>query len=101
MNCRPKPYARPCLAPKVTPQTLHMEASHVDTTTTPLMTIGRFSKASRLSLKALRLYDALGLLPPAKVDEETCFRYYQESQLASARLIAMLRRLRHAAQRDR
>lgn len=29
-----------------------------------LLTIGAFAKASRLSPKALRLYDELGLLPP-------------------------------------
>jgi hypothetical protein len=40
-------------------------------TSEALMGIGAFSKASRLSLKALRLYDALGLLSPAKVDEES------------------------------
>ena len=57
------------------------------------MGIGNFSKASRLSLKALRLYDALGLLSPAKVDEESGYRYYHESQLAPAGLIVMLRRL--------
>lgn len=68
-----------------------MAAEHVNTTA--LMTIGRFSKASRLSLKALRLYDALGLLPPVSIDEETGYRYYHESQLTTARLIAMLRQL--------
>lgn len=57
------------------------------------MPIGRFSRASRLSLKALRLYDALGLLPPAKVDEQSGYRYYEESQLDAARLIAMLRQI--------
>lgn len=58
-----------------------------------MMSIGHFSRASRLSLKALRLYDSLGLLPPARVDDETGYRYYEESQLARARLIAMLRQL--------
>ena len=41
-----------------------------DPTEAELLTIGRFSKASRLSLKALRLYDAQGLLPPAMVDDD-------------------------------
>jgi DNA-binding transcriptional MerR regulator len=68
-----------------------MAAERVNTAV--LMTIGRFSKASRLSLKALRLYDALGLLPPASIDEDTGYRYYHESQLTTARLIAMLRQL--------
>jgi PPM family protein phosphatase len=33
-----------------------------------LLTIGAFAKASRLSPKALRLYDELGLLVPALTD---------------------------------
>jgi PPM family protein phosphatase len=31
-----------------------------------LMGIGKFARLSRLSPKALRLYDELGLLPPAE-----------------------------------
>ena len=34
------------------------------------MTIGEFARRSRLSAKALRLYDELGLLPPARVSED-------------------------------
>ena len=33
-----------------------------------LLTIGEFARLARLSQKALRLYDELGLLPPAKVE---------------------------------
>ena len=58
-----------------------------------LMTIGRFSRAARLSLKALRLYDALSLLPPAYVDPASGYRYYREAQLREAKLISLLRRL--------
>ena len=58
-----------------------------------LLTIGVFARRSRLSPKALRLYDRLGLLMPAHVDEENGYRRYRESQLETARLIAMLRRL--------
>jgi PPM family protein phosphatase len=58
-----------------------------------LLTIGEFARASRLSPKALRLYDELGLLPPARVDEWSGYRYYAPSQLEPARLIAWLRRL--------
>ena len=32
-----------------------------------LLTIGEFARAARLSPKALRLYDELGLLRPARV----------------------------------
>ena len=57
------------------------------------MSIGEFARRSRLSPKALRLYDELGLLPPARVDEDSGYRYYTESQLDRAQLIAALRQL--------
>lgn len=57
------------------------------------LTIGVFARRSRLSMKALRLYDRLELLIPADVDPENGYRRYRESQLATARLIVMLRRL--------
>ena len=58
-----------------------------------LLTIGEFARASRLSPKALRLYDDLGLLPPFRVDQWSGYRYYAPSQLERARLVAWLRRL--------
>ena len=58
-----------------------------------LMTIGAFAERTRLSPKALRLYDRLGLLPPAKTDPASGYRLYGEDQVASAQLIALLRRL--------
>lgn len=58
-----------------------------------LLTIGAFAKASRLSPKALRLYDQLGLLTPARVDPVTGYRLYAPDQLDQARLVAWLRRL--------
>ena len=57
------------------------------------MSIGEFSRRSRLSAKALRLYDGLGLLPPARVDEDSGYRFYELGQLKQARLIAALRQL--------
>ncbi|CAL9349526.1 MerR family transcriptional regulator [Streptomyces sp. enrichment culture] len=60
---------------------------------TELLTIGAFAKASRLSPKALRLYDELGLLPPARVDPVTGYRRYAPEQVERARLVAWLRRL--------
>jgi DNA-binding transcriptional MerR regulator len=59
----------------------------------PLLSIGVFSRRSRLSMKALRLYDRKGLLTPADVDPDTGYRRYRESQLTTARLVVMLRRL--------
>jgi DNA-binding transcriptional MerR regulator len=58
-----------------------------------MVSIGEFSRLSRLSPKALRLYDELGLLRPAQVDPETGYRWYTAAQLEDARLVAGLRRL--------
>jgi protein phosphatase len=58
-----------------------------------LLTIGAFARASRLSPKALRLYDDLGLLRPAHVDPQSGYRWYHPGQLERARLVAWLRRL--------
>lgn len=58
-----------------------------------LMTIGAFARQTRLSLKALRLYDELRLLPPASVDDSNGYRYYHAQQVERARLIGLLRRL--------
>lgn len=60
---------------------------------TEMLTIGAFAKACRLSPKALRLYDELDLLRPARVDPDTGYRYYAAEQLEQARLVAWLRRL--------
>lgn len=57
------------------------------------LTISAFAAASRLSLKALRLYGELDLLPPARVDAETGYRYYSPAQLPGAQLISLLRQL--------
>jgi PPM family protein phosphatase len=57
------------------------------------LTIGAFARASRLSPKALRLYDDLGLLRPARVDPVNGYRFYAPAQLERARLVAWLRRL--------
>lgn len=57
------------------------------------MSISAFARRSLLSPKALRLYDDSGLLRPERVDPQTGYRYYDESQLEQARLISLLRRL--------
>jgi protein phosphatase len=58
-----------------------------------VLTIGEFARAARLSPKALRLYDELGLLTPARVDPVSGYRFYEPGQLERARLVAWLRRL--------
>jgi DNA-binding transcriptional MerR regulator len=67
---------------------MSMRSEHVEQ-----MSIGEFARQSRLSAKALRLYDELGLLPPAQVDEGSGYRFYEPGQLKQARLIAALRQL--------
>ena len=56
-----------------------------------LIPIGQFAQASRLSQKALRLYDENGLLPPALVHPESGYRFYRLAQLRDATLIGLLR----------
>ena len=46
-----------------------------------MIRIGDFSKLSRVSIKALRLYDEMGLLKPVDVDRFTGYRYYEFNQL--------------------
>ncbi|MER6327783.1 MerR family transcriptional regulator [Streptomyces sp. NPDC001034] len=58
-----------------------------------LLTIGAFAARARLSAKALRLYDRLGLLAPAYVDASSGYRYYRAGQVERARLVALLRQL--------
>jgi PPM family protein phosphatase len=58
-----------------------------------LMTIGDFAARTRLSAKALRLYDRLGLLRPAQTDPVSGYRRYSADQVETARLVGLLRRL--------
>jgi len=58
-----------------------------------VVTIGEFARLTRLSPKALRLYDELGLLPPARVDPDSGYRLYEPGQLERARLVASLRQI--------
>ncbi len=60
---------------------------------TGLMPIGVFARATRLSIRALRNYDRLGLLVPACVDPDTGYRRYSVDQFPSAGLIRRLREL--------
>ena len=56
-----------------------------------MLTIGEFARETGLTAKALRLYDDLGLLAPADVDDRTGYRYYAPDQVDCARLVARLR----------
>lgn len=56
-----------------------------------ILTIGQFGQLSQLSRKALRLYNDRGLLPPARIDPDSGYRYYTRAQVAMARRIRLLR----------
>ncbi len=53
--------------------------------------IGRFAQITRLTIKALHIYDAIGLLRPVFVDGDSGYRYYSITQLTMARKIRLLR----------
>lgn len=53
--------------------------------------IGEFSKITFLTVKALRYYDDIGLLIPAKTDEETNYRYYDDDNFRKAMYIKLLK----------
>src|SRR5512133_447265 len=56
-----------------------------------LLSIGTFANLTRLSIKALRLYDELGILQPAHIDPQTGYRYYGSDQILEARMIRNMR----------
>ncbi|HML49958.1 MAG TPA: GyrI-like domain-containing protein [Propionicimonas sp.] len=58
-----------------------------------LIQIGRFSRVTRLSVKALRRYADEGLLVPAHIDASSGYRYYTYEQARDAELIRVLRSL--------
>ncbi len=58
-----------------------------------LTPIGGFARLARLTVKALRHYDAEGLLRPARVDPHSGYRYYRIDQVPVATTIAQLRAL--------
>ena len=55
--------------------------------------IGGFATLSRVSVKALRYYDEIGLLEPSYVDRFTGYRYYLADQLPRLNRILALRDL--------
>jgi DNA-binding transcriptional MerR regulator len=61
--------------------------------TEELLPIGRFARLTGLTVKALRHYDEVGLLKPARVDEWTGYRFYTRDQEEDAVAIRRLREL--------
>lgn len=58
-----------------------------------MLKIGDFSRLSRVTVKALRYYDELGLLKPSFVDPFTGYRYYRATQLPRLNRILALKDL--------
>jgi DNA-binding transcriptional MerR regulator/DNA gyrase inhibitor GyrI len=58
-----------------------------------MFSIGEFSKITGLSVKTLRFYHEQGLLAPSSIDDQTGYRYYDDSKVEVARMIAQLRSL--------
>lgn len=58
-----------------------------------MLSIGDFARHGGVSLRVLRHYDAIGLLPPARVDAESGHRWYAAAQLERLNRILVLRDL--------
>lgn len=57
------------------------------------MRIGVFARLGRVSVKALRHYEAVGLLKPARIDPATGYRHYETGQLDTLHRLMVLRAL--------
>lgn len=58
-----------------------------------MLRIGDFSQLGQVSVRTLRLYDELGLLKPAHIDQFTDYRYYSMEQLPRLNRILALKDL--------
>jgi effector-binding domain-containing protein len=56
-----------------------------------MIRIGDFSRLTRVTVKALRHYDTLGLFKPVFVDEESGYRYYAAAQLPDLHRVLALK----------
>ena len=65
----------------------------MSTSSSRLLSIGEFAAATQLSQKALRIYDDQRLLPPARIDALTGYRYYSSEQVPLGRLVRTLREM--------
>ena len=57
------------------------------------MKIGEFAAFSYVSIRALRLYDRMGLLRPSQVDTESSYRYYLPDQLQTLNTILSFKKV--------
>lgn len=58
-----------------------------------MLAIGEFSRLTHLSVRTLRRYHELGLIPPATVDAASGYRYYSAEQIPTAQVVHRLREL--------
>ena len=58
-----------------------------------MFTIGDFSRASGLTVKALHFYHEQGILVPAHIDTDNGYRYYSTEQLETGLVIVKLKEL--------
>jgi DNA-binding transcriptional MerR regulator len=56
-----------------------------------LLSIGEFSRLSRISIRMLRYYDERGVLHPTETDPSTGYRFYSAELLGTAYRICTLR----------
>ena len=58
-----------------------------------LMRIGEIAAFFNVSVKAMRVYEKMGILKPVKVDEKTGYRYYTANQVKQLDAVLELREL--------
>jgi DNA-binding transcriptional MerR regulator len=58
-----------------------------------MFSVGEFARIGTVSVRTLRHYDEIGLLPPARVDPETGYRCYSPAQLEQLNRIVALKEL--------
>src|SRR4051812_21515315 len=58
-----------------------------------MFSIGDFARLGRVSVRMLRHYDAIGLLPPAAVDPSSGYRFYRADQLTRLNRVLALKDL--------
>src|ERR1700690_1700442 len=57
----------------------------------PLLPIGELAQRTRLTVRALRIYDRTGLLRPVMIDPGNGYRRYDPGQVRTGQLIGLLR----------
>ena len=66
-----------------------------------MLRIGEFARRGRVSVKALRHYEAIGLLRPTHTDTATGYRYYKPAQLDTLNRLICIRALGLSLERIR